>query len=112
MEVGIQGKTSDLLFTGYHNIAKLLELCVTGGYSLNDGKQLEYWVCKPITEYPTFDEFYESVLAEAKRIMWANLRHEDELSEHLEAYRPSYLISAMVDDCISRGRNMHGGGAV
>ena len=112
MEVGIQGKTSDLLFTGYHNIAKLLELCITGGYSLNDGKQLEYFKCKPLTEQPTFEEFYATVLAEAKRIMWANLRHEDELSEYIETYRPSYLISAMVDDCISRGRNMHGGGAV
>lgn len=111
MEVGVQGKTSDLLFTGYHNIAKLVELCLTGGYSLNDGKQLKYFKCKPITEIDTFDEFYDSVLAEAKRIMWANLRHEDELSEYIETHRPSYLISAMVDDCISRGRNMHGGGA-
>lgn len=30
MEVGVQGRTSDFLFTGYHNIPKLLELCMTG----------------------------------------------------------------------------------
>ena len=111
MEVGIQGKTSDLLFTGYHNIAKLVELCLTGGYSLNDGKQLAYFKCKPITECDTFEEFYSSIIEQAKRIMWANLRFEDEFSEYIETYRPSYLISAMVDDCLAKGRNIHGGGA-
>ena len=39
MEVGVQGKTSDFIFTGYHNIAKLFELCMTGGYSVHQEKK-------------------------------------------------------------------------
>jgi formate C-acetyltransferase len=38
MEVGVQGRTSDLLYTGYQNIPKLLELCTTGGYCLTKKK--------------------------------------------------------------------------
>jgi len=111
MEVGVQGKTSDFLFTGYQNILKLFELCVTGGYSIHDGKQLKYFHCKPITELDTFEDFYASFMAEAKRVLWANLEYQDGLSEYVEQHRPSFLISAMVDDCLNVGRNMHGGGA-
>lgn len=111
MEVGIQGKTSDFLFTGYHNIAKLLELCMTGGYSLHDDRQLEYFSCTPLTEFDTFEEFYASFLAQAKRVLWASLAYQDALSEYVEQHRPSFLISAMVDNCMNTGRNMHGGGA-
>lgn len=111
MEVGVQGKTSDFLFTGYQNILKLFELCMTGGYSIHDGKQLKYFSCKPLTAFDTFEDFYSSFMAEAKRVLWANLKYQDGLSEYVEQHRPSFLISAMIDNCLSVGRNMHGGGA-
>ena len=111
MEVGVQGRTSDFLFTGYQNVAKLLELCMTGGYDLVGKRQLEHFKTKPLTDFDTYEEFYESFAKEAERVLILNLKYQDALSEYVEHMRPAYLLSSMVDDCIARGRNMHGGGA-
>ena len=96
---------------GLRDAISLFELCMTGGYSVHDGKQLKYFSCKPLTEFDNFDDFYASFIAETKRVLWANLQYQDTLSEYVEQHRPSFLISAMVDDCLNVGRNMHGGGA-
>ena len=111
MELGIQGRTSDFLFTGYQNIAKMLELCITGGYCLKEKKYLDYLKTAPITEFDTFEAFYASFISEVERMLVRNLKYQDMLSEHVEKKRPGYLISSMVDDCLAKGRNMHGGGA-
>ena len=111
MEVGVQGKTSDFLFTGFHNIPKLLELCITGGYCLTGKKHLEHFSARPLTEFDSFENFYAQFIEKARLTMHANLAYQDMLSEYSEKARPSYLLSSMVDDCLERGRNMHGGGA-
>ena len=111
MEVGIQGRTSDFLFTGFQNVPKMLELCMTGGYCLTGKKQLTYLKPKPITEFDSFEDFYASFISEMSRALVENLRYQDKLSEYVEKARPAYFLSAMIDDCLARGRNMHGGGA-
>jgi formate C-acetyltransferase len=111
MEVGIQGRTSDLLYTGYQNVPKLLELCTTGGYCLTKKKQLTYFKAKPLTEFKTFEEFYASFVEKADYVLTKILKTLDYVSEFIEEYRPEYLLSSMIDDCLTKGRNMHGGGA-
>ena len=111
MEVGVQGKTSDFLFTGFHNIPMLLELCITGGYCLTNKKQLGHFSARPLTEFESFEDFYAQFIEKARLTMHANLAYQDMLSEYSEKARPSYLLSSMIDDCLDRGRNMHGGGA-
>ena len=111
MEVGVQGRTSDFLFTGFHNIPKLLELCITGGYCLTTKKQLLHFSALPLTEFSSFEDFYAQFTEKARLTMHANLAYQDMLSEYSEKARPSYLLSSMIDDCLTRGRNMHGGGA-
>ena len=111
MEVGVQGRTSDFLFCGYQNIPKLLELCTTGGYCLTKKKQLTYFKAKPLTEFKTYEEFYASFVEKADYVLTMNLKYLDKLSEYVEEMRPEYLISSMIDDCLAKGRNMHGGGA-
>ncbi len=111
MEVGVQGRTSDFLFTGYQNIAKMLELSMTGGYCLTGKRYLDYLKPTPITEFCTYEDFYASFIGEVEKMLVRNLQYQDMLSAHVEKKRPAYLISAMIDDCLARGRNMHGGGA-
>lgn len=111
MEVGIQGRTSDFLFCGYQNIAKLVELCMTGGYCLTSKKQLTYFKSKPLTEFDTYEDFYASVVEKADYVLTKNLEYLDRLSEYVENMRPQYLLSSMIDDCLARGREMHAGGA-
>ena len=111
MEVGVQGRTSDFLFCGYQNIPKLLELCMTGGYCLTKKEQLAYFKAKPLTEFESYEEFYASLVEKAEYVLTENLKYLDRLSEYVEDMRPEYLISSMIDDCLAKGRNMHGGGA-
>lgn len=112
MEVGVQGMTSDLLYTGWQNTAKMLELMVTGGECLKSGKKISsFHADKGLEGYGDFESFYRDFIAEAKRLTTIYLREQDIYSEYAEKARPSYLISSMIDDCFARGRNMHAGGA-
>lgn len=111
MEIGIQGRTSDFLFTGYQNIAKMLELCMSGGYCLMNKKQLDYIKIKSLKDFDSFEDFYSHFIAYTDKWLTRNLEYQDKLSEHVEKKRPSYLLSSMVNDCLAKGRNMHGGGA-
>ena len=110
MEIGIQGKTADCLYNGWHNMPKMVELAVTGGVSLNDGRVTDRFRVKGIEYYEDFESFYADFIKEACRIITMGFRALDLYGEEAEESRPSYLISTMLDDCIERGRNMHGGG--
>ncbi len=111
MEVGIQGKTSDYIFIGFQNAPKLLELCLSGGVCLQSGKKLQYFSARPLSEFSDFESFYASYIEKAREVIHTTLAFQDHMSEYAEHARPSYLISSMIDDCLTRGRNMHGGGA-
>ena len=104
MEIAVQGATSDLLFTAKHSIAQVLEFCITGGYSLVFKKHLEYFPKTSLKDFSDFESFYGYFLN-------LHLEYMDMFSEQSEIARPMYLISSMIDDCIAKGRNMHGGGA-
>ncbi|MBR2948286.1 MAG: pyruvate formate lyase family protein [Lachnospiraceae bacterium] len=112
MEVGVQGMTSDFLYIGWQNTAKMLELMITGGICLRTGQKLNsFHADKGLPAYENFESFYQDFIKEADRLTRIYLREQDIYSEYAQKNRPSYLISSMIDDCLERGRNMHGGGA-
>lgn len=110
MEIGIQGKTNDYLFNAWHNMLKMVELSVTGGLSLSDGRVLKEYRSKGLEHYPTFEEFYADFIAEVRRIMYMFFRAQDIYNECEEYTVPRYLVSAMIDDCIEKGRGIASGG--
>ena len=111
MEIGIQGRSSDFLYIGFQNTAKILELTVTGGICLKTGKRVEaFHATRALADYNSFEEFYQDYLTEAKRLSYICFRLQEMLSEQAERDRPSYLLTTMLDDCLERGRNMHAGG--
>jgi len=112
MEVGVQGMTSDFLYIGWHNPAKMLELMITGGICLRTGNKLSsFQADKGLEAYKDFESFYQDFIKEADRLTKIYLKEQDIYSEYAQKARPSYLISSMIDDCLERGRNMHAGGA-
>lgn len=112
MEVGLQGMSSDYLYIGWHNPPKMLELMLTGGECLLTGKKNPaFHANKSLAGYTDFESFYADFIAEATRITRIYLAEQDIGSKWAQRARPSYLISSMIDDCLERGRNMHGGGA-
>ena len=111
MEIGIQGKQSDLLYAGWQNVPKLLELVINGGICLKTGvKQNCIKKDKGLINYNDFDSFYSDFIYEADRITKLSLFQQDVFSEILEENRPAFLISSMLDNCFEKGRNMHAGG--
>jgi len=111
MEVSVQGMTSDYLFNGWFNTAKMLELMITGGICLRTNKRVNgFKADKGLVNYTDFESFYQDFINEARRLIRIFLRGQDIFSEYAQKNRPAYLISSMLDDCLERGRNMHGGG--
>ena len=111
MEVGVQGATSDLLFVGWHNIPKVLELCLTGGKSLTDNYVMQSRKYKSLYDFDNFEDLYQYFIDESCYMLTISMKFEDFASEAMDEARPSYLISTMVNDCILRGKAMHAGGA-
>lgn len=111
MEIAVQGTTSDLLFTARHSIAQILEFCITGGYSIVNKKQLQYFPTRSLVDFSSFEDFYNYFVAQCKRTLDLHLKYMDLYSECSETSRPIFLISSMIDGCLEKGRNMHGGGA-
>jgi formate C-acetyltransferase len=110
MEISAQGANCDLNFSGTHNVAKTLELVLTGGLDLLTGERrldLEH----DLTHYDTFDALYAAYEAELTREYGEIVRALDLASGCYAEYRPCYLLSSLVDDCLARGREQQDGGA-
>jgi len=110
MEISVQGAASDLNFTRTYNVAKTLELVLTGGLDLVSGARV-LALDRALPDYPDFEALYaafESQLAYEYRQMLAGL---DIQSEMFARYRPAFLLSSLVDDCLARGREQQDGGA-
>ena len=103
MEPSPQGMASDLNFCCTHNVAKTLELVLTGGVDLLTGLRsapLE----ATLADYSTFEALFAAFESELAREYRAITRGLDIASESLARWRPCYLLSSLVEDCLSRGR--------
>jgi len=110
MEISVQGANSDLNFSCTHNVAKTLELVLNGGVDLLDGRQ-RVGLTKSLPDYATFEELYAAFEAELDRQYREMTRALDIASECYAEYRPCYLLSSLVQDCLERGREQQDGGA-
>lgn len=112
MEISPQGRSSDFLYAGWVNCMKMLELTVTGGKCLLTGEQVEgFKATEGLSAYPDFESLYTAFIKEARRLIHLYLRFVDCNVEACETARYSYLQSALIDDCLAKGRTMHQGGA-
>lgn len=110
MEISVQGAASDLNFSRTHNVAKALELVLTGGIDLVTGARV-LPLDRSLPDYPDFESLYaafEQQLAYEYRQMLVGL---DLQSEMFARHRPAFLLSSLVDDCLERGREQQDGGA-
>lgn len=111
MEISPHGMNGDLLFAGFFNTAKVLELVVNGGRCLNAGrKMLAHWN-RTLADFATFEELYAAFEPELRRALRLTFRSMDIASEECARNRPRFLVSSQVDDCIQRGRGINNGGA-
>ena len=110
MEISPQGMNCDLNFARTHNIAKVLELVINGGVDLLSGeKRIPHG--RDLTDYSNFDDLYDAFETELARQYDAMVEVLDVASECYEAYRPCYLLSSLMNDCLERGIEQQAGGA-
>ncbi len=110
MEISPQGMNCDLNFARTHNIAKVLELVLNGGVDLLSGeKRIPH--DRDLTDYADFDDLYEAFTTELGRQYDAMVQALDIASECYAEYRPCYLLSSLMNDCLERGLEQQAGGA-
>ncbi len=110
MEVSPQGAQCDLLFCFAHNVARTLELVLNGGRLLLTGERASPHG-RTLADYATFEELYAAFEAELARELQILCQRLDVYLETYAEFRPSFLLSTMVHDCLARGRNLNAGGA-
>ena len=111
MEVTPQGMNSDLLFSGWHNVAKTVELALTGGVCLKTRERWDAAGLAPLAAHDSFETLYEAFEGELRRELKILFSRYDFYSEAMAEHRPLYLMSSMTADCLERGRELHDGGA-
>ena len=111
MELSPQGMNCDLLFTGFFNVPKILELTLNGGICLNTGCRMLSGYRRTLEEFNSFEELYGAFLGNLKTTLGFTFRCMDLFSEEAARLRPAFLLSAQVSDCIERARNLNDGGA-
>lgn len=110
MEISVQGANCDLNWARIHNVAKTMELVLTGGEDLVTGEQ----TLRLGRDLADFDSFKALYAAFQRQLQWEYremARSLDVVSEGFAKYRPTYLLSSLTDDCLQRGREQQEGGA-
>ena len=111
MEVSPQGMNGDLLFSGFINTPKILELVLNGGVCMRSGVTVLPDLARCLPDYADFEDLYSAMERELQRLCEATFRLMDITAATWGRLRPRFLVSAMVQDCIARGRGINAGGA-
>ncbi len=110
MEVGMQGLSGDMLWCFIHNVARTFEVIINGGKLLLTGEQAIPFA-KELPEYESFEDLYNAFEAELDREITIRMQRTDIFAKSYAKYRPAFLLSSMIHDCLERGRNLLDGGA-
>ncbi|MHB0857906.1 MAG: pyruvate formate lyase family protein [Anaerolineae bacterium] len=110
MEISVQGAACDANFTCTHNVAKTLELVLSGGIDLLTGAR-RIAERPALPTYEIFEHLYAAFEAELTREYAVMVQALDRASANYARYRPSYLLSSLMYDCLARGREQQDGGA-
>lgn len=102
-------KTEGWHDAAFFNVAKVLEITLNNG-KVGD-KQLGP-VTGDITSFKNIEEFYEAFTKQMKHFVYY-LAEADNCVDYAHAERaPLPFLSALVDDCIGRGKSVQEGGAI
>ena len=96
--------------SGYFNLVKCLELALNDGQDRVTGEQLG-----PRTGDPALMNSFEEVVdAFREQVSWfvdMKVHYDNIMRDIYAAYCPVPFTSAVIDDCIEKGLDWHGGGA-
>ena len=110
MEISCQGMACDMNFARWVNMAKTFELTLNAGVDLLTGeKHIPF--DRSLPDYADFEDLFRAFESVLGRFFNELCRAFDIASECYAKWRPRYLLSSLILDCLERGREQHDGGA-
>ncbi len=109
IETGCFGKEAYLLH-GYLNSPKLLELALNDGVDPSTGKAIGLRTGKPEL-FDGFEALYAAYERQLAYVVDVKVRVSNYLDRMYAQYAPAPFLSAVVADCVSKGRDYYDGGA-
>jgi pyruvate formate-lyase/glycerol dehydratase family glycyl radical enzyme len=109
VETGAFGKESYIL-TGYFNMAKVLEITLNNGIDPRTGKKLGLETGNP-EKFSSFEEFFNAFKKQLNYFIHIKIKANNIIERLYAEYLPAPFLSLLIDDCITRGKDYHNGGA-
>ena len=109
VETGAFGKENYCL-TGYFNMPKVLEITLNNGVDPRTGRQIGLTTGDPAS-FTSFEELFDAYTRQMDHFIDIKIRGNNVIERLFARYMPSPFLSLLIDDCISRGKDYHEGGA-
>jgi len=109
VEVGAFGKEAYIL-TGYFNLPKVLEITLHNGLDPRTGKRIGLET-GPAASFTSFDELFAAYEKQIRHFIDIKIHGSQVIERLYAAYLPAPFLSLLIDDCITRGKDYHDGGA-
>jgi pyruvate formate-lyase/glycerol dehydratase family glycyl radical enzyme len=109
VEVGAFGKENYNL-TGYFNLPKVLEITLHNGVDQRTGQQIGIATGDPCG-FKSMEEVFIAFEKQVNYFVNIKVRGNNIIERLYAQYLPCPFLSLLVDDCISKGKDYHDGGA-
>ncbi|HYA48155.1 MAG TPA: pyruvate formate lyase family protein, partial [Burkholderiales bacterium] len=109
VESGAFGKEAYIL-TGYFNLPKVFEVTLHNGVDPGTGKRIGLETGDPRT-FRAFDELFEAFRRQIRHFVDIKVRGSNVIERLYAKYLPAPFLSVLIDDCVKKGKDYHGGGA-
>ncbi len=109
VETGAFGKENYNL-TGYFNLPKVFEITFNNGVDPKTKKKIGLSTGSP-ARFSGFEELFDAFKAQLEYFVDIKIEGNNIIERLYAEYLPTPFLSLLIDDCISRGRDYHNGGA-
>ncbi len=114
VETGAFGKENYNL-TGYFNMPKVLEITLNNGVDPRTGCRIGLETgdadCSNPAQFETFEELYTAYEKQLNYFVDVKIRGNNVVERLYANYIPAPFLSLLTDDCITKGKDYHDGGA-
>jgi formate C-acetyltransferase len=109
VETGAFGKECYIL-TGYFNLVKILEITLNNGIDPRTRKKVGLETGNP-AQFKSFDELLKAFKKQLNHFINIKIKGNNIIERLYAEHLPAPFLSLLIDDCISKGKDYHDGGA-
>lgn len=109
VEIGVFGRENYNL-TGYFNLPKVLEITLHNGMDPRTGQQIGLETGDP-RSFGSFEALFTAFERQLRHFIDIKIRGNHVIERLYGVYMPAPFLSLLIDDCITRGKDYHTGGA-